>query len=330
MKAVIMTGRKFNIEPVFSDERDNLNKTFEMIDDVTSIEELKTRNDLRNVEIIFSTWGMFSLSKEEIKAYLPNLKAIFYAAGTVQYFAKPFLELGIKVFSAWQANGTPVSEVTFAQIILANKGFYRRQVTNPNEWNNSDKENHYPGNYKTNVGILGAGSIGKKVIKLLKNTDLNVIVFDPFLSYEQANELGVTKMDLVDVFKSCHIISNHIANNEQTKNIIDSKCFDNMQDDAIFINTGRGAQVDKEAFINAMKTHPNRLALVDVLDPNEPPKDGDPIFECPNIIVSPHIAGSIGNEYKRMADFMYNEALQYINNKQTNYEVTLKMLETMA
>ena len=103
-----------------------------------------------------------------------------------------------------------------------------------------------------------------------------------------------------------------------------------MSDNAIFINTGRGAQIDKEAFIDAMKSHPNRLALLDVLDPYEPPKDGDPIFNLDNVIITPHVAGSIGNEVKRMAEYMYNESITLSNGDKTKYEVSLSMLETMA
>ena len=73
------------------------------------------------VEFIFSTWGMPSFTEEEIKACFPLLKCVFYGAGTVQKFARPFLNCGVRVFSAWAANAVPVAEMTVAQIILANK-----------------------------------------------------------------------------------------------------------------------------------------------------------------------------------------------------------------
>ena len=331
MIAVIATQKPRNIHDVYSEIRDKLNSTYTFLPDWTKKDELFDRQDLKKVDYIFSTWGMFVLTKDEIQTYLPNLKAVFYAAGTVQSFARPFLELGIKVFSAWQANGVPVSEIAFSQIILANKGFYQRRVKKPSDWNNSDDEIIYPGNYKTNVGILGAGSIGKKVINLLKNTDLNVYVYDPFLSNEKANEMGVTKLDnIVDIFKTCHVISNHIANNEHTKGIINSECFDNMSPNAVFINTGRCAQINKQALIKALKDCPNRLAIIDVLDPNEPPKEDEELLLLDNCFISPHIAGSIGHEVKRMAKYMYSESLAFSNNEKTKYEVNLNMLSTMA
>ena len=65
------------------------------------------KEELAAVEYVFSTWGMLALSAEEIREYLPSCKAVFYAAGSVQYFARPFLENGIAVHSAWAANGVP-------------------------------------------------------------------------------------------------------------------------------------------------------------------------------------------------------------------------------
>lgn len=78
----------------------------------------------KSTEYIFSTWGMPSLDEKEIAGYFPNLKCVFYAAGSVQYFAEPFLKSGIKVFSAWAANAVPVADYTAAQIVLALKGFF--------------------------------------------------------------------------------------------------------------------------------------------------------------------------------------------------------------
>ena len=77
-----------------------------------------------DVRFVFSTWGMPQFTEDEIKACLPSLLCVFYGAGTVQAFARPFLNCGVKVFSAWAANAVPVAEMTVAQIILANKGYY--------------------------------------------------------------------------------------------------------------------------------------------------------------------------------------------------------------
>ena len=65
------------------------------------------------------------MTEDQIAEYFPNLKAVFYGAGSVQGFARPFLKSGVKVFSAWAANAVPVAEYTLSQILLANKGFFQ-------------------------------------------------------------------------------------------------------------------------------------------------------------------------------------------------------------
>ena len=103
-----------------------------------------------------------------------------------------------------------------------------------------------------------------------------------------------------------------------------------MGEYAVFINTGRGAQVDAAALIDEMRAHPKRMAILDVTDPEEPPKEGNPIYELDNIILTPHIAGSIGYETHRMADFMYEEYRAVANGEAPKHAVSLAMLETMA
>ncbi|MBQ8497969.1 MAG: hydroxyacid dehydrogenase [Clostridia bacterium] len=332
MTALFVTKRFFNVDAVYSKElQEKLASELEFLAPIKHENELEARKDeLARVDYIFSTWGMLALTKEQIKEYFPNLKSVFYAAGTVQAFARPFLELGISVHSAWRANGIPVAEVTVSQIILANKGFFRRHVHSRREWNNHDPEYRFPGNYGTKIGILGAGMIGARVIELLRPYELEILVFDPFLSDERAEKMGVRKTSLEEIFENCHIISNHLANKPETVGIIRRDLLARMADDAIFINTGRGAQVDMPALIDEMKAHPQRLALLDVTDPEEPPREDSPLYTTENIILTPHIAGSTGYETHRLADFMYEEYKLVSAGKAPQHSVSLSMLETMA
>ena len=302
MTALFVTKRFFNVDAVYSKElQEKLANELTFLAPIKHENELEARKaELQTVDYIFSTWGMLALTKEQIKEYFPNLKSIFYAAGTVQAFARPFLELGVSVHSAWRANGVPVAEVTVSQIILANKGFFRRHVHSRKQWNNHDPERHYPGNYGTKIGILGVGMIGARVIELLRPYELEILVFDPFLPDEKAKTMGVTKASLEEIFERCHVISNHLANKPETVGIIRRDLLARMADDAVFINTGRGAQVDMSALIDEMQSHPQRLALLDVTDPEEPPREDSPLYTTENIILTPHIAGSTGYETHRM------------------------------
>lgn len=284
-----------------------------------------------DVEFIFSTWGMPEFTQEEIRACLPNLKCVFYAAGSVQSFARPFLHCGVKVFSAWAANAVPVSEYTVAQMILANKGYFLTNRLYHASGNKAAKATlkKCSGNYGETVGIIGAGMIGKLVIQMLKQYKLNVIVFDPFLSDEKAQELGAEKCALHDLFERAFVVSNHLANNEQTKGMLGYDLFRRMRENAVFINTGRGAQVVEEDLVRVLQERPDLTALLDVTYP-EPPVEGHPFYTLPNCLLTPHIAGSMGNEVARMGEYMLAECRAYLNGEPCRYEITEKMLETMA
>ena len=334
MKAIFLCDSNYNLERVYFKGISQ-----KLMQHVEIEEKIYSSNDIihspecfGDVEFIFSTWGMPALSVDQIKSIFPSLKCVFYGAGTVQSFARPFLECGVKVFSAWAANAVPVAEYTVAQIILANKGFFTlSHINNPEERQKAANAfSSFKGNYGATVGIIGAGMIGSLVIKLLKAFyNLNIVVFDPFLSDEKANELGVTKTTLENLFAISQVTSNHLANNEQTKGMLNYSHFASMPQNAVFLNTGRGAQVVENDLVNALKEREDITAILDVTDP-EPPADGHPFYSLKNCILTPHIAGSSGDEVCRMALYMLEEYLRYINNEKCLYEVTAKMLETMA
>ena len=334
MKAIFMTNNgckavhnAFDIET-----RETLAHNLYFFPGIYNSETLEERKeDLLQVNYIFSTWGMFCLNEEKIREYLPNLKAVFYAAGSVQYFARPYLKCGVRIFSAFAANAVPVAEYTTAQIILAGKGYYQAERMY-REKGFSDAHRYIemmPGNYGEKIGIIGAGMIGKMVIASLKKYKYNILVFDPFLSQEWADKMGIKKCDLKTIFSHCLVISNHLANNEQTKGIMTYQHFNLMRPYATFINTGRGAQLLEEDLVRALQEVSTRTAVLDVTEP-EPVKSGHPFYTLKNVFLTPHIAGSIGDEVGRMGQYMREEYETLAAGDNNQYEVTKEMLKTMA
>lgn len=281
--------------------------------------------------VIFSSWGMPALTEKQIEAHFPNLEAVYYAAGTVQYFARPFLKRGVRVFSAWAANGVPVVEFTVAQIVLAGKGYFQSL----RRYREMDRKAAFaytmslPCNYNIRVGILGAGVIGREVMARLKAYQYEVLAYDPYVSDEVLSSLGAKRASLEEIFSTCQIISNHVANLPATVGMIDGKLLHSMLPNAAFINTGRGAQVVESELIAALKACPDRTALLDVTWP-EPPEEGSEFYTLPNVFLTPHIAGSQNNEWARMALYMVEEFERTEDHLPVRYEVTEKMLETMA
>lgn len=332
MKIVLLSDEKSNLERVFPKQiLEKLQARGELLDAVVSRRELeKHREGLRDCEAVFSTWGMPPLTAEEIRTCLPSLRAVFYAAGTVQYFARPFLESGVEVFSAWKANAIPVAEFTFAQIVLANKGYFQSAGRcRRNRLGALHIVEKHPGNYRAKVGIVGAGSIGSLVCERLQTLDCEVLVYDPFLSDERARLLQVTVADLPTLFRECDVISNHLANKDELAGIFDYELFSQMKPHATFINTGRGRQVVERDLARALRAEPGRAAVLDVLrtEANNP---FNPLLRRKNVFLTPHIAGSMSQEVWRMAEYMIAEFDRWSAGEETRYGVTLESLATMA
>lgn len=330
MKAIFLSDNPVRLFDVYGEKQlARLEKLVELDKNIYSSADVRT-GKLADTEVIFSTWGIAVLTREDIRNYLPNLKAVFYGAGSVQHFARPFLEEGVKVYSAWQANAVPVVQYTFAQIILACKGYFTTQAACRTSRKRAyDLHACYPGNYDTKIGILGCGAIGSRICEMLKQLDCEVLVFDPFLSDEKAKALNVKKTTLEEIFAECDVISNHIANLPSTVGILKRNHFLSMKPYATFINTGRGPQLDETDVYDALSKVPTRTALIDVMT-DEKNSDTNRLNKLPNCFITPHIAGSSGFEVRRMAEYMMDAYELFEAGKSCSYEVSMKMLETMA
>ncbi len=289
--------------------------------------ELTPGND---AEYIFSTWGMPVFTEDEIRSIFPKARGLFYGAGSVKPFASQFLACGIPVYSAWQANAIPVVEVAVSEIMLATKGYFRIQPLCKTDRSKSwEIFENYPGNYNVKVGIIGFGAIGRRVTAELLRHDIEVLVYAPEITAETAPEYGVTAADLPTIFSECTVISNHLPNLPSLCKTINSELFDRMMPYSTFINTGRGAQVDEDALCKKLVEDPTITAILDVTFP-EPPDADSALLKLPNVLMTPHFAGSSGREVCRMAHYMVEEAARVTKGDTPLYSVSAEMLEHMA
>jgi len=330
-KAAIFCRSKENVDRVYAQgRRERLQQLTDMYPLIIGDDNFDTNAEaMKEVEVIFSTWGMLLLDEQRL-AQMPALEAVFYAAGSVRGFAKPLLERGIVVSSARGANGVPVAEFTLAQILLSMKRYFAnaRDCRDPERFHSRQFATG-PGCFGETVAILGAGVIGRQVIELLRPFMLRIVVWDPFLAADKAEALGVTLVSLEEAFSQAYVVSNHLANVPETQGLLDEPLFKSMRKGATFINTGRGAQVDEAGLIRVLQERSDLMALLDVTDPEPPAKDS-PFFTLPNVQLSAHIAGSMGDEVVRMADFMIDEFWSWLQGRPLQWEVTKENFDTLA
>ncbi|NLB38028.1 MAG: hydroxyacid dehydrogenase [Clostridiales bacterium] len=334
MKACYFTTDTSNrLDFVFADREAVIAQNLTMLDTPVRQSELDARKaEIADVEVILSTWGTPALTKEQVQTYFPKLKLLLYAAGSVKYFAQGYLDAGVTVVTANQAMADFVAQFTVAAIYHLNKGFYRAAQLYREESFLAGKDfsiNHCPGNYETTVGLLGAGAIGTRVIQQLQSYPFIILVFDPFMSDARAQELGVTKASLEEIFAKSDIISNHLANNPETVGMITYAHFSKMGPHASFLNTGRGAQLVEADLARALREEPGRFALLDVTTQEPLPRDHE-FWTLSNMILTPHIAGYGCREVRAYSDLLMAELRRYLNGEPLQHAVKPEALARMA
>jgi phosphoglycerate dehydrogenase-like enzyme len=329
--AVLCGNEPEQIERVFGrGRRDRLAAETRLHPEIIGLENFdRSSQALHEVSVVFSTWGMDQALAARLCA-LPKLEAFFYAAGSVQGFARPLLDRGVTVISAWAANAVPVAQFTLSQILLSLKGYFRnvREAKRP-ENRGSILLPDAPGVFGGTVALLGCGMVGKAVVRELRPFGLDVVVYDPFLADAEAARLGVAKVSLEDAFARAFVVSNHLADLPPTRGLLGRALFTSMRQGATFINTGRGATVVEADLARVLGERPDLTALLDVTWP-EPTAADSPWYTLENARLSTHIAGSAGDEVARLADYCLEELTAWKEGKPLRYQVTRAMLETMA
>ncbi|WP_244198691.1 hydroxyacid dehydrogenase [Microbacterium phyllosphaerae] len=258
--------------------------------------------DLADTEILLTSWGAPRLDAELLDR-MPRLRAVVHAAGSVQQLVSDELwERGITVTSAADANAVPVAEYTFATIILAFKRAFvhMRSPSTVVEWRDLVGSTRY-GSVGRTVGIVGFSRIGRRVVRMLGQLDgIRIIVADPFVSAQAVADAGAELLPLDDMLGQVDVLSLHAPALPETRHMIGAAELAALHDGATVINTARGWILDHDALLAECES--GRLdAVLDVTEPDPLPTDS-PLRTLPNVALTPHIAGSMGNEARRLAD----------------------------
>lgn len=280
----------------------------------------RLRDVLARTEVLVTGWGCPRLDGAALDA-APKLRAVLHSAGSVKGFVTPDLwSRDIAVSSAAVANAVPVAEYTLAAILLAGKdAFVARDRLRT--------ERAFPGwgfvpgigNHGRRVGVIGASRIGRRVIELLRPFDLRVSLSDPYVDEAGAAALGVPLLPLDELLRTCDVVSVHAPETPETHHLIGRRELALMPEGAVLINTARGGLVDHDALIAELRA--GRLsAVLDVTDPEPLPTDSA-LYDLPNAFITPHLAGSQGNEVARLGRTVAEEAERWTAGRGLAYPV---------
>lgn len=280
---------------------------------------------LSDVDVLFSGWGAPKLSDDFLDA-APRLKVVFYGAGAIGYCTSESLwERGVRITSAYTANSVPVAEYALGMILLSLKHAWKL-IRQTRETRTFPERNGAPGAYGSTVGLVSMGATARQLRRMLQPFDLHVLVYDPFLTEAEAALLNVERVTLKQLFARSDVVSVHTPDLRETEGLITGQLLESMKPGATFINTARGAVVRQSEMLRVLEARPDLYAVLDVTDP-EPPEPDSPLYGMPNVVLTPHIAGSVGRECRRLGRLMVEELHRYLRGEPLMHQITREIAE---
>lgn len=256
---------------------------------------------LADVNVLFTGWGTPPLTPEVLDR-MPNLRWVMHCAGSVRpLHPEHLLARGIRLFSAADQNARPVAQYTLAAILWTGKRAWQlvRGVEAADFTNLiSDQE---LGNSRRTIGVLGFSRVGQQVTALLQTVmSARVLVADPYVDPADVAAAGASLVDFDTLLQECDVLTIHAPATEETRHMVDARALALLRDGATVVNTARGSLLDHDALAAECAT--GRLsAILDVTDPEPLPAES-PLRHLPNVVLTPHIAGSLGNEVTDLCD----------------------------
>jgi phosphoglycerate dehydrogenase-like enzyme len=289
------------------------------------------RERLAGTEVLLTSWGAPALTAGRLDA-APALRAVFHAAGSVRALVTDDLwRRGIPVTSAADANAIPVAEFTLAAVIFAGKKapfLAADPVAGRRGWG------HHAGfgdlsNYRRTIGIVGFSRIGRRVVRLLDCLHpVRRLVADPYADAAEVARAGAELVPLADLLAGSDVLTLHAPGTDGTRGMIGARELALLPDHATVINTARGSLLDTAALVDECRT--GRLfAILDVSEPEPLPPD-HPLRSLPNVMITPHVAGSLGSEILRLTDSTLDEIARWRAAQPLRFAVTPETLSLSA
>ncbi|MBT0567071.1 hydroxyacid dehydrogenase [Williamsia sp. CHRR-6] len=289
------------------------------------------RARLAHTEVLLTSWGCPPLDAEVLGS-APRLQAVFHAAGSVRgHVSSAVFDRGIVVTTAADANAEPVAQYTLAAVLWSFKKapFLAADArVHRADWSYREARGELSGRDRV-VVVVGFSRVGRRVTELLRITDsAEVVVVDPITDPDEIRRAGAQPATLANALPRADVLSLHAPSLPETRHMIGAAELAALPRFATVINTARGALIDTAALEHACGT--GRLhAVLDVTDPEPLPPDS-PLYDLPNVMLTPHVAGSLGGEARRMSAAALDELERFARGDPPRAPVTAPSLAVQA
>ncbi|MHA7987504.1 hydroxyacid dehydrogenase [Rathayibacter sp. CAU 1779] len=286
---------------------------------------------LERVEVLLTGWGAPRLDATRLNR-MPGLRAMLHCAGTIRpQVSEEFWRRGIRASNAADTNAIPVAEFTLAAIIMAGKKAPFIAADPIARRDSAAKIAGYGelSNLGLTIGVVGFSRVGRRVVELVQQLDdVTVLVSDPYADPLEVRAAGGELVALDELLPLVDVLSLHAPALPSTARMIGASQLAALRDHATLINTARGSLVDTAALEAECAT--GRInAMLDVTDP-EPLGAESVLFGLPNVMVTPHLAGSLGSEVHRLTDAALDELERYVAGDPLLDEITSEELQLSA
>ncbi|MGO4680025.1 hydroxyacid dehydrogenase [Microbacterium sp. 2MCAF23] len=292
-------------------------------------DELADQPDaLRDTELLLTGWGAPVVDGALLER-APHLRGVLHAAGSVKHMIAPEVwARGVAVVSAAAANADPVAEIAVAQIVLAARGVpaARRRYARERQLAAAGAASGARGR---TVGLVALGEIGRRVAERLEGSGLRLLAADPFADAAAAAEVGVELVGLEELFATADVVSLHAPLLPATTGMIDAALLRRLPEGATLINTARGGLVDEDGLVAVWQERPDLTALLDVTV-EEPPAESSPLWTLENVELTPHVAGSMGEDRAAMGRLVAAELRRWAAGEALQHRIDPTSLDRIA
>ncbi len=314
----------------FSSEVEDLLRSFADVmrnetDHDLSEEEMSER--VREVDGVIFGWEGGGLTKRNI-AQTRNLKIIGQVGGTVKHIdTEAALARGIVVVNSAPAMSTSVAEFALALILdcLHDITFYDRLTRARQEREVLPLGRELTGK---KVGLIGLGLIGQKLATLLEPFDVEILVYDPYVSEDVIVDLGANSASLEEVLTTCDVVSLHAGLTSETYHLLDRQRLDLLRPGAILVNTARGDIVDQETLVEKLRGGGLKAAL-DVFS-EEPLPLSHELRDLENVILTPHRAAHTEEAYGLLGRIVVEDFARFFSGQPPLNVLTKEQLLRMT
>ena len=337
-KKVLYVCTPSHTERVFRPEKwqemlDTFDVTWRDSGEAWAVEEMTEQAP--GMDAVVTGWGAPSTSEEFFEA-ADKLQIIAHSAGSVRgLVADDLVERyciprDIVIFSANVAIACNVAESAVGMLLMTMRHWpqFSNYFHATGNWLNPDYDKNGQYLLGSTLGVVSASRVGREVIRLLAPWDIEVLLYDPYVTDEQAAEMGVEMVGLDELFERADHVTVHAPRLPETEKMIGAAQLAMLRDGATLVNTSRGSVIDHDALEAECRAGRLNICL-DVTDPEPLPTDSG-FRGLDNVIITPHCSGSVFYGYLRIGDTTVQSLVDRFAGRPVDGAVPLERYATIA